>query len=321
MSKTQKNAYNSIKRKVTIPYGVIENIEQLEFMKIFLESLKDKKYSPMSVEKRRDCIRNLLAWFRDEGIDRVQNVDFKTLENYHKNLLKKEYSPHSINSFLHSCKQFFSFLAAEGVLFFNPAENWKFKKPKLKLGTVLTEDEIKKLLSISDISSILGLRNRAILEVLYSCGLRKTELINMKVEDAAFYDQSIRIKGKGRKERIIPIGKHAEKYVKLYLKNARPQLIKNESIDSLWISRNHKPMSGITLLTIVRNAGKEAGIEKKVNNHTIRRTCATHLLQNGAYPLMVSKLLGHSDLKTLSHYLKITISDLKKCHKTSKPGR
>jgi len=321
MPKTSINAYKRKKRKVLVLCGVIGNVEQVQFMEDFLQSLKDKKYSPASVKKRRECIRNLLAWFRDEQIERVQEVDFKIIQKYHKNLIKKEYSPHTIFSFLQSCKQFFSFLAEEGVLFFNPAENWMISKPKLELGPVLTEKEIKKLLSVPDISTVLGLRDRAIFEILYSCGLRKSELLNMKVEDAAFYDGSIRIKGKGRKERILPIGKHAEKYVKLYLKNARPKLIGDSSTDFLWISRNHNPMSDTLLHTTVRKTTAEAGIKKTVNNHTFRRTCATHLLQNGAYPLMVSKLLGHADLKTLSHYLKTTISDLKKSHEKSKPGR
>jgi integrase/recombinase XerD len=316
-----KNAYIKGTRKTSEPLGVIDSERHLELMDAFLGTLEERKYSPASVRKRRECIRNLLAWFRDENIERVRDVDLEVLENYHKSLIKRGYSDHSICSFLISARQFFSFLAGEGVIFSSPGENWTICKPERRLGTVLTEDEVKKLLAACDISTAAGLRNRAMLEVLYSCGLRRGELLGMTVQDASFYENSIRVRGKGGKERVIPVGKHAEKYTSGYIRNARPELLGDSTADALWISIRHKVLSGQALLTVIRKTSEKAGMEKRVNTHTLRRTCATHLLRNGAHPLMISQLLGHSDLKTLSHYLKTSITDLKKTHKKTSPGK
>ncbi len=169
----------------------------------------------------------------------------------------------------------------------------------------------------------LGFRNRAILEVSYSTGVRCEELLNLSIFDVECERRRIRVLGKGRKERTVPIGRHAADYVKHYLKNGRPKLLGQSHPDTtaLWISCKGHPLTIIGLRQMLRNYGKKAGIKQNVNAQILRRSCATHMLDNGAHPVVVAQLLGHAKLSTLSHYLKVTITELKQMHENTKPGK
>ncbi len=128
--------------------------------------------------------------------------------------------------------------------------------------------------------------------------------------------------GKGKKERVVPLGKHAAYWLKNYLETARPNLCKGPDKQALWISRTSgKKLTSFSIDKLIRKYAKEAGIKKQMSAHTLRRACATHMLLNGAHPVQIQILLGHSTLSSLTQYLKVTITDMKKMHKRSKPGK
>ncbi|MCP4124617.1 MAG: tyrosine-type recombinase/integrase, partial [Bacteroidetes bacterium] len=189
------------------------------------------------------------------------------------------------------------------------------------LRPVPTEEELEQLLAVPDVSGPVGLRDRAILEVAYGCGLRRSELAGLSILDPDIKNGSLRVSGKGNKERIVPLGRQAVKWLKMYLHQARPKLLKGDPDDKgLWISTRGRKMDGAAIRQQLKRYADKSGIETPTDLHSLRRACATHMLRNGAHPVDIGMLLGHSNLKTLSQYLSVTISDLRKMHKNTKLG-
>lgn len=291
------------------------------YIEDFLNSMRVRKYSVKSIERYEQSIKNFIRFLDSKKIKQLQEIDLKTLESYRLDLIRKNYSDHSVESFLQGVKLFFSFLAAESFIFENPALKLTIRRARPKLGYVMNDDEVRKLLASPDISTPTGLRDRAVMEVLYATGIRRKELIRIKIFDADCKNKTLRIMGKGSKERMLPLGKHASDYVGIYLKNARPKLSKKKSLsDMMWLNYAGHPLSEQSASILVRRHVVNADLDRRINQHCLRRTCATHLLRNGAHPLLVSKLLGHSDVRTLSHYLQVSIVDLMESHAKSKPG-
>jgi len=214
-------------------------------------------------------------------------------------------------------------LQERGHLFENPARRLKIPKAPVIMGTVLTEREVKQLLAQPDLTHRRGLRDRAILEVIYSTGMRRGEAAGLTIFDVQLDQSTIRVTGKGRKQRLLPLGKHAVQYVRLYLKEARPKYLPKfaPAPDALWLDRYHRPISTQGITQLISRYGKACGVEKLIDAHTLRRTCATQMLRGGAHPVVVAQMLGHSGLRSLSHYLRTTITDLMHSHSQSNPGR
>lgn len=289
----------------------------------YLADLKARKYTKGSIKKRADGLRKFLLYLEQTGIKRFQDVDIKTLEAYRLCLVDHEYSDPAIESDMRAAQLFLRFLADRGDLFDDPGLRLKIKKAPVNLGVVLTEREVNKLLSIPDTSTHPGLRDRAILEVLYSTAMRRGELYNLKVHDLDLDRATVRVSGKGRKQRLLPLGKQAVKFLRLYLEQVRPRYLPKfaPAPDALWLSPRRKPMGYQRLPIMINRCAKLAGINKPVDTHTMRRTCATHMLRGGAHPVVVAELLGHADLTSLAHYLRTNITDLKAAHDKTKPGR
>ena len=161
------------------------------------------------------------------------------------------------------------------------------------------------------------------MEVLYATGVRRSELIGMKVFDLDLDRETVRVVGKNSKERIVPLGKQATQCLRIYLRDIRPKFQPKLSRHSeeLWLGRYQRPLCDASVNILVRKHTKAVGLKKTVDVHTFRRSCATHLLQGGAHPVAVAQLLGHADLTSLSHYLRTTVSDLKRAHAQTKPGK
>jgi|GEM_PF-615120 len=293
-------------------------------VKEFLEDLKARRFSPQSIKKREDDMRKLLVYLESRDIKSPAEVDLETLEAYRFALIDHGYGDSSIESALRAASLFFRFLEERGHLFENPARRLKITKAPLVMGTVLTEKEIRHLLAQPDPTHPRGLRDRAILEVLYSTGMRRGESVGLTVFDVHLEDASVKVTGKGRKQRLLPLGKLAIKYVRLYLREARPKFSPRFSPapDALWLDRFRRPLSAQGISGVISLHGKSAfGKEKSIDIHTIRRTCATHMLRGGAHPVVVAQMLGHSGLRSLSHYLRTNITDLKAAHAKTKPGQ
>ncbi len=278
------------------------------------------RFSPKTVSKRRCC---LLRFLHEAGIRRYQDVTQDHLWRYHQQLIDQAYSAHSVYAYLASIRLLYRHLEEQSLLFENPALHMSIPKPRQELGLVLSEQQVKALLHQPDITKPIGLRDRAILELLYATGIRLGECTGLSVFDADLDNRTVKVFGKGSKERVLPIGKHAARYLRLYMKEARPKLIRqNDPPEELWLShRRANPLGDQAIRVLVQKHARAAGLPKQTDTHTLRRTCATHLLRGGAHPVAVAHLLGHADLGTLAHYLKTTITDIQQTHAGTSPGK
>lgn len=265
-----------------------------------------------------------------------------TVNNYGLDLLKlinflKDYqieaTPLSINSkqlyeFIHELskavnarsqariisgiKSFFEYLLIEDFRADNPAELIETPKIGRKLPDTLSTHEIDQLVAAIDLTHPQGERNRAIIETLYACGLRVSELITLKLSDLYFKEGFISVTGKGNKQRLIPISDHTIKYINIYRNEIRVhQDIAKSASDVLFLNRRGKPLTRAMIFTIVKNLAKEANINKKISPHTFRHSFATHLLENGADLRAIQQMLGHESITTTEIYMHLDTSHLK----------
>ena len=289
----------------------------------FLADLKARKLSHGTVQKRDDDLRKLLLFLDAVKLKSFADVDLKALEAYRFALLDRNYSESSIESGMRAASLFFRFLEEHGHIFENPARQLKIKKAPIIMGTVLTVREVRQLLAMPDLTHRRGLRDRAILETIYSTGIRRAEAAGLSIFDVQLDQSTIRVTGKGRKQRLLPLGKHAIKYIRLYIKESRQKYLPKFSPapDALWLDRYHSAISSQSITHLIARYGKASGVDKKIDAHTLRRTCATQMLRGGAHPVVVAQLLGHTGLRSLSHYLRTTITDLMKSHALTNPGK
>lgn len=200
-------------------------------------------------------------------------------------------------------KAFFKFLFLEEEIKSNPAELLESPAPGRKLPDTLSKEEIDKIVECIDMSLPEGERNKAIIETLYGCGLRVSELINLKITDIFFKEMFVKIIGKGNKERLVPIGRIAVKQIKLYLDNSRNQLIpKKGDEDIVFLNRRGGRLSRTMIFLIVKDLGEKAGLRKNISPHTFRHSFATHLVEGGADLRAVQEMLGHASIITTEIY-------------------
>jgi integrase/recombinase XerD len=200
-------------------------------------------------------------------------------------------------------KSFFSFLCYTGILTENPSSLLEAPKLGRKLPTVLTVSEIDRIVASIDLSKPEGHRNKAIIETLYGCGLRVSELVGLKISDLYFNEGFIKVKGKGSKERLVPIGSTAQHEIGFYLEKQRNhQKIDPKAGDTLFLNRRGKQLTRVMVFTIVKDLAAKAGIKKTVSPHTFRHSFATHLIEGGADLRAVQEMLGHESIITTEIY-------------------
>jgi len=289
----------------------------------FLASLRARKQSPATVDSRRNALARFVRFLAAAGAGQLQDLTVEFYERYRLDLLRRRFSLYTVESYLTAVRLLYDWLEERALVFENATRFGRIRTHRPGLPQVISVEEVRRLLNAPDCSRPLGLRNRAMLEVLYGAAVRREELVRLTVFDVDLQEKTLRALGKGRKERLLPLGTAAARYLEQYLQTARPKLLDpaNSPTDALWLGRCHKPFGIHGVSQIVERYGREAAIGKPVSPHTLRRSCATHMLANGAHPLMVAKLLGHADLSTLSHYLRTSVADLIKMHRKSKPGR
>ena len=212
----------------------------------------------------------------------------------------------SLGRLISSLNIFFEYLLIEGLIKENPVEKIEHPKIGLKIPTTLTTSEIDKLIKKVSLNKNNGLRNETIIEILYSCGLRVSELINLKVSDLFLRESIIKILGKGNKERFIPISSIAKNLVLKYINEVRSLLnIKKGFEDTLFINNRGKKLSRVMIYLILNNAAIESGINKKISPHVLRHSFATHLIENGADIISIQKMMGHENIITTEKYLHV----------------
>jgi len=217
-------------------------------------------------------------------------------------------------------KSFFNFLIFEGYRENSPIDLIESPKLGRKLPTVLSLSEIERLLDCIDLSHAQGHRNRAIIETLYGSGLRVSELVDLKISDLYFDENMMLINGKGDKQRLVPLGAFAKKFIQLYIDDVRVlNKISNEDRDTLFLNRNGKKLTRAMIFTIVRQLGQVIGIEKKISPHTFRHSFATHLLENGADLRTIQTLMGHESITTTEVYMHLDTQHLSQVLKNFHP--
>lgn len=287
-----------------------------------LNDLRKQKYSSKSIEAYYTQMKHFFSFLAVLNITALQDVTTEILEKYQKSLFDSKFSPWSVRAYLRTLRILFNYLEQEGLIFDNPV--FRLVTPKLDkpLPDAPTEEELRKLLGAVKTNTPAGVRTRAMIETAYSCGLRVDELISMDISSVDLKQRLIRVIGKGKRERTVPAGKQSLFWIKQYLLSSREELLKgNIDEQALWISRGGIRMTPQAFQKIMQSLSSSAGLEKNVTPHGLRRACATHMLRNGAHPVAIQHLLGHRTLNTLSHYLRLTITDLMETHEQSRLGR
>jgi integrase/recombinase XerD len=236
--------------------------------------------------------------------------------------VSKEVNPRSQARIISGLKSFFNYLVFEDYRTDNPMELIETPKTGRKLPDTLSVEEIDNLIVAIDLSSNEGERNRAMLETLYGCGLRVSELVSLKISDLFFEEDFIKITGKGNKERFVPIGDLAQKYIEIYRKEIRTHLnIKKGHEDTLFLNRRGNQLTRAMIFTIIKDLAVKTGLNKNISPHTLRHSFATHLLENGADLRSIQLMLGHESITTTEIYVHLDRSFLKEVMYSFHPRR
>ncbi len=269
----------------------------------YLESLAlERGLSPRTVESYGSDLRKLAAQRRSEGVDWA-SADAAFVSRHLRQLRTSGLAPRSVSRALVAIKGFFEHLVESGERSGNPAVNLLPPKSWRKLPRVLTEDEVERLLGAADITSPLGRRDKAMIELLYATGLRVSELVGLTLPQLRLDVGFLVALGKGSKERIVPIGEEAELWVSAYVTEVRPQLARGRHL-VVFVNRNGQGLTRQGFWKILRAHGLRVGIER-LSPHVLRHSFATHLLEHGADLRAVQMMLGHADISTTQIYTHI----------------
>lgn len=281
----------------------------------YLASIKN--YSPNTLISYQYDLKDFVEFCGSLSDKEEENLE--KLKQYLEYLKKRKYNPFSIARKISSIKSFFKFLEVEkginaGFLLFLESPKLPFRLPK-----VLSLEEIEKLLNAPDLNNSLGYRDRTMLEVLYATGLRVSELIGLKLENINLELGLVRILGKGSKERLVPMGDYALKFLKSYLENIRPIFENEKSKNFVFLNRRGAPLTRQRFWQIIKEYAKKCGLEDKVSPHVIRHSFATHLLQGGADLRALQMMLGHASLSTTQIYTHLDYKKLKEIYEKHHP--
>lgn len=246
------------------------------------------------------------TYFQQHGLSNWQSVDRFSVLQLLAHLQNAGRARQTISRLVSAMRQFYSFLGRRHMIDQDPLELVTLPKEHRKLPTVLTEHEVSALLDVPDVSQKLGIRDRAMWEVMYATGVRVSELVNLTMSELHLEVGLIQPRGKGDKERIIPIGEVAIKWVQRYLKQVRPQLLKQQHSKFVFLNAHGRQLSRQGVWKNLKADVRAAGIGKDVTPHTLRHTFATHLLEHGADLRVVQELLGHADITTTQIYTHVS---------------
>lgn len=275
----------------------------------------DKKYSKNTIESYQNDLKKFNQFIKNKSI---YNINEQNIKQYIKNLKDNNNDVKTISHNISVLKSFYKFLLIEQQIQINPMEYIESPKSKKTLPKSLSIDEIDKLLNIK-LKTPFSYRNKAMLELIYSSGLRVSELINVKIHDIDNNSCTIRIMGKGAKERIIPIGDYALNYINIYLKEYRNKLIKKNLNDYLFLNNHGNKMTRQGFFKILKALAKEQQIKTEFSPHTLRHSFASHLLNGGADLRSIQEMLGHESISTTQIYTHISKEKLKENYNNFHP--
>ena len=291
------------------------------FLKEYLAVLKlERNLSENTVSSYKNDLTSLLNFLEQKNINDLSQININHITIFFNLLNENGLTSTTSARYFSSTKGFFNYLHMNKYIKENPIERLSSPKLSKNLPIVLTVEEINSIIDLPDNNTKLGLRDRALLELLYACGTRVTEILNLKISDLFFKEEIIRVFGKGSKERIIPIGSSAIHWVEEYLLKSRPLLekkIKSENI--VFLNNRGMKISRMGVWKIIKKYTTNSGVNREVHPHTFRHSFATHLLEGGADLRAVQEMLGHADISTTQIYTHIDRDYVKQVHKEFHP--
>ena len=285
----------------------------------FLADIGYRRYSPRTLEIYRLGLTDFARFLAAGGIREAREVTAPRIEAYRRHLRQRGFSPAGEETYLHGVKRFFGFLEDTQRVFENPFAGLGPVRRERKLMPVPTEAEMQALLAAPNVATARGVRTRAILEVAYSTGARLEELARMRHSDLDLANGAVRILGKGNRERMAPLGAAAIEWVRKYVVEVRARQTRTAG-GALWVKALGLPLGSVMIGRLIRECARRAGTVTPITPHGIRRACATHMLNRGAHPVQLQMLLGHTSLKHLSQYLRVSFRELRAIHERSRLG-
>ena len=297
------------------------------YMTQFLEWTKVKGCSLDTVKRRQSALRRFILWCDERDLQHPSEITKPILERYQRYLFyyrKNNGQPlswGSQNVTLSPLKTFFKWLTRENHILYNPASELELpKRPKRLPKTILHIDEVNKVLQQPNLNTPSGMRDRAILETLYSSGIRRTELVQLSIFDVDTKRSTLFINGKGNKDRVIPIGQRALQWVEKYRLDIREQFACGNDDGALFLNDLGQRFKRDALACHVKRYIVQAGIDRTGSCHLFRHAMATHMLENGADIRFIQAMLGHADLSTTQLYTQVSIEKLKQIHAATHPA-
>ena len=297
----------------------MKNTLNNDYLDNFLDSIwAEQGLSKNTLVSYEHDIKSFLVFLDHNKID-LLSTQYSDISSFISMRFSKGISSRSNMRLISSLKKFFLYLLNHNFIKKNPTENIESPRNIKSLPHTIDIDSVDKLLNAPNIKTRFGSRDKAMLEILYACGLRVSELVTLKLSQVAMESNFLRVMGKGKKERIIPINDYALSFLSAYLKEYRSSFISNSKTDSLFLSNRGKEMTRHSFWHILKKYATQVGIQEHLSPHTLRHAFATHMINNGADLRVVQLLLGHSDLSTTQLYTHIAKNELKELHCKNHP--
>ena len=288
-----------------------ENKTVDNMVKAYMRYLKlERNLSPNTIEAYRNDLRWLLAYVNFHGL-KVEAVKLEDLDNFSASLHDQRITPRSQARILSGVRSFFKFLLLDGFIDADPTELLVSPHVRNALPDVLSTAEVDRLEASIDLSKWEGQRNRAIIEVLFSCGLRVSELVNLKLSNLYMEEKFVRVTGKGDKERLVPISSRALDELNAWFADRNAMRIKPGEEDYVFLNRRGAHLTRTMILIMIKRQAVAAGITKTISPHTLRHSFATALLEGGADLIAIQAMMGHEDIATTEIYTHIDTSSLR----------
>jgi integrase/recombinase XerC len=281
----------------------------------------EKNSSPYTIEHYKKDINDFTSFLKQQAIEGFAAVSYVLVRHYLVSLHEKKYARNTVARKISSMRSFYRFLNREKIVEHNPFAMASLPKKAKMLPQFLYEKELEKLFNVSDLSTPIGQRNQAILELLYGTGIRVSECCKLQLKDLDLFVEAVLVKGKGRKERYVPLGSFAIEALERYMTNGRKMLLaktENKS-DSLFLNYKGEPLSARSVRSILNKIIEESSLTIHISPHVLRHTFATHMLNEGADLRAVQELLGHSQLSSTQVYTHVTKDHLKKIYNNTHP--
>lgn len=281
----------------------------------------EKRLSDNTIQSYEQDLEQFVVFLEKKGMVSFSRLDQDIVEKFLRYEAKREIAPASLARKISALRTFFQYLIREKMSPENCAKLIDSPRFQRKIPDVLDEVEIESLLNAPDLTKPIGIRDRAILELLYASGLRVSELTSLEFSHLDLENSMLRLWGKGFKERMVPFGEEASEALKRYFQQAREQILKEKRSRSIFVGASGQPLTRQNIWVMIKKYSRKAGIEKTVTPHTLRHTFATHLLENGADLRVVQEFLGHSDIVTTQIYTHISKKILREAYARSFPRK